>query len=216
MIAHKFQPGDPVTGRATADRRGIVEGISADGLHILVRYGSGSKRRQKFTNLRREVPDDGLLNEYGLARPHFKLLWLVSLGPVSWPDCMLRAISGQPAAGLRKLIRMGLLDGPAGKQPIRSKPFSLTGRGRETLGRIERGLHKPAWITEARATALGQLVHRPKDSVSLICVRQITLYSLERNGYIRFTHKFQWSMTDLGREAWQEYLAKDGAGCTAS
>lgn len=84
--------------------------------------------------------DHALIDEYGLNPLTYRLLRLASKSAIQWNGPGLRAITTQPANGLRKLVERGLLDGPAKTEKIAARPFELTAAGRDTLARIERGL----------------------------------------------------------------------------
>jgi hypothetical protein len=81
-----------------------------------------------------------LIDEYGLNPTTFRLLKLASKSAIEWNGPGLRAITTQPAPGLRKLVERGLLDGPARTEKVNCRPFSLTEEGRDVLARIERGV----------------------------------------------------------------------------
>lgn len=83
-----------------------------------------------------------LIDEYGLNPTTYRLLKLASKSAIAWNGPGLRAITTQPAPGLRKLVERGLLDGPGRTEKIAVRPFALTDAGRDTLARIERGLHR--------------------------------------------------------------------------
>lgn len=167
-------------------------------------------------------PTPALLDEYGLNQTTYRLLDLARSMTISWasPDHhkALKKISGNPAASIRKLIDRKLLTGPARGEKIHSRLIGLTATGLDTLERIERGLHRPDWISEARARVLGRMVETSglllrsdyaKDGISLT-----TLRSLAQHGYIERVTNIQWKITDLGREAWAEYNNHNQTGGT--
>jgi hypothetical protein len=84
--------------------------------------------------------DHQLIDEYGLNPLTYRLLRLASKSDIEWNGPGLRAITTQPANGLRKLVERGLLSGPGRTEKINCRPFALTDAGRDTLARIERGL----------------------------------------------------------------------------
>lgn len=158
-----------------------------------------------------------LCYEYDLHESLYLLLKLVEeSGPLRWDTAadytLLKEVSGNPAALLRHLIDRGLLSGPARGQKIQTAPFALTDQGRELLGKIERGLHTPAWLSEHKVKALERL-NRPHPVAWSVMkaegIRRVTLRSLVDNGYICISGP-GWEITDLGREALAEWSAQIG------
>ena len=88
--------------------------------------------------------------------------------------------------------------------------FALTATGLDVLQKVDRGLHRPAWMSESKANALRRLVDG-------VCMRQIlfkkygisgsTITSLLKAGYITHPHGStnDLAVTDLGREALRDY-----------
>lgn len=150
-----------------------------------------------------------LIDEYGLNEVTFKLLKLASKSDIQWNGPGLRAISGQPANSLRKLVDRGLLTGPARQEKIAARPFALTDAGRDTLARIERGLHRNEWMSAGKVKVLEllendfyfepQLLKKGANMMSLLSVRDA--------GYTTSTPGVIW-ITDLGREALSQWRAE--------
>jgi hypothetical protein len=149
--------------------------------------------------------------EYGLNEVHFGLLKLIEKSQiVHWDSeeyLKMRKLSGQPAVSLRKLVDMGLLCGPARGEPINSKPFELSEQGRSVIEKIERGLHKPEWLSEYRVKTLQVLDRANGVAWSVLKaegIQKITLLSLDRAGYVVWRDPFT-EITELGREALREW-----------
>jgi hypothetical protein len=98
--------------------------------------------------------DHQLIDEYGLNPTTYRLLKLAQGGPIEWLGPGLKAITTQPAPGLRKLVERGLLSGPARTEKVNCRPFEMTEKGRDVLGRIERGLHKNSWMSAGKVKLL--------------------------------------------------------------
>lgn len=166
--------------------------------------------------MKEKTPSHQLLDEYGLNEVTYKLLVLVAAAtePLSWkaikPIAAYYKITGNPAPSLHKLVDRGLLTGPARTEYVGTYPFAITDQGRDILARIQRGLHRWEWITPARAEALktlirqhGSLIYSPK--IHGHKFSRATLDSLVKHGYLRKDFS-TYRLTDLGREAWAEYL----------
>ena len=154
--------------------------------------------------------NEQLLDEYGLNQVNFTLLALVgATGPVQWPDPDLKRISGQPAPSLRKLVKRGLLDGPARGEAIRSKPFAITDKGQDILARIDRGLHRTTWLSAGRVKVLEMLADRDVARRGHLLnngAHHMSLISLRDAEYILASADGQWlTITALGLEALHEY-----------
>lgn len=168
------------------------------------------------------TPPLNLLDEYGLNQTTYRLLSLARGGPLSWasPDhhARLKQISGTPAASIRKLIDRKLLTGPARGEKIHSRLIGLTATGLDTLERIERGLHRPDWISEARSRVLARMVSNEGDLFRAAHTNDglnlTTLRSLAKHGYIEQVTSIYWRITPLGREAWTEYNNHNQTGGT--
>lgn len=151
-------------------------------------------------------PSPAFLDEYGLTEYLYDALKACD-SPTYWKQGGLT----QSIACLYKLRDRGLLGGPPTGKPY-SQPFHLTNAGRDLLARIERGLHKPEWLSEHKARALrviieknnGSIVHSP----AIHGFSKTTLESLARAGYVRAVTNVQWDITALGREAWAEWKCK--------
>lgn len=112
---------------------------------------------------------------------------------------------------LRSLVGRGLLLGPDTGQAIKARPFSLSEAGRELVGKIERGLHTPAWLSEYKVKAL-ECLDKPHPVAWSVLkeegIRKVTLGSLTKAGYL--TNGLGWEITDLGREALTEWKQANG------
>lgn len=146
-----------------------------------------------------------ILDEYGLSEYLYDALRACEQ-PTHWKQNGLT----HSIASLYKLRDRGLLKGPKTGQPY-SLPFHLTEAGRDLLSRVERGLHKPEWLSEHQAKALqtivknkGSIIHSPKTHG----FSKTTLQSLTRAGYLVQKTNIHWEITALGREAWQEARKK--------
>lgn len=154
-----------------------------------------------------------LLWEYQLHEAHWLILKLVEAGPVRWDTASsymrLKEISGQPAHLLRHLVERELLTGPVRGEVIRARPFELSELGREVLGKIERGLHRPEWLSEHKVRALEWLAGGQGNLVAVMKPRRLslnTLRSLQSNGYINSCDDERlWEISDLGKEALREW-----------
>lgn len=151
-------------------------------------------------------PSDQILYEYGLTKYHYGALKACE-DPTFWKTGSLT----HSIASLYKLRDRGLLTGPPTGKPY-SIPFHLTAAGRDLLARVERGLHKPEWLSEHQAKALqtivknnGTLIHSPK----IHGFSKTTLASLTRAGYLNQRTNVQWNITDLGREAETEWRERE-------
>lgn len=149
-------------------------------------------------------PNLAILAEYDLTEYLYDALKACE-HPTFWKQGELR----HAIHCLYKLCDRGLLSGPP-KGAAYSKPFHLTDQGRDVLARIERGLHKPEWLSEHQARCLKLLnsgVWRNVD-LRVMDVRQITIGSLAKAGYIMADNTdillARWYITDLGREAFTE------------
>lgn len=152
-------------------------------------------------------PNHALLDEYGLSEYLYDALKACEY-PTFWKQGDLT----HSIACLYKLRNRGLLTGPPTGSPY-SVPFSLSPTGRDLLGRLARGLHRPEWLTFNRKNALGTLVknggaliYSPKNHGSKFT--RTTLDSLARHGYVHKDFE-QWRITDLGREAWAEWQGRE-------
>lgn len=148
-------------------------------------------------------PGRAILDEYGLSEYLYDALKACE-HPTFWKQAGLT----HSIASLYKLRDRGLLTGPKTGKPY-SVPFALSDAGRDILARIQRGLHRPEWITLARANALqtvvknkGLLHYSPK--IYGRKFSRATLDSLVQHGYLRQESEL-YRLNDLGREAWQEY-----------
>lgn len=171
-----------------------------------------------------------LCYEYDLSEPHYLLLKLIEAsGPLRWDTAAdyarLKEVSGNPAALLRHLVDRGLLSGPARGEKIQAAPFGLTDEGRDLLGRIERGLHTPVWLSEHKVKAL-EVLSRGRLSLPGKVrerIKQVTLNSLIEAGYVEVERLdsmddagcvcvgySDWVITDLGWEALGEWAAQNG------
>lgn len=146
-----------------------------------------------------------LLREYELNEPKFKILKLIQeKGEASWDE-----LQAANFFAIRGMIDAGLVDGPTRSQKIRAKPFSLTQKGLDILGKCERRLHTPAWLAESEhKVAALRLLSENEGRITPLQrkeagVRLVTLNSLRDNDYVNFT--CYWSLTEVGREAWNEY-----------
>ena len=145
-------------------------------------------------------PPDQILAEYGLSEYLYDALKACEQ-PTYWKQGNLT----HSITSLYKLRDRGLLKGPKTGQP-HFLPFHLTAAGRDLLSRVERGLHKPEWLSEHQANALQFLALHPKLALvdrRFYRIKLITLNSLERAGYIS-SGGIDCVITALGREAWQE------------
>lgn len=168
-----------------------------------------------------QLPAHQLLDEYGLNQVTFKLLGMADAAtePLTWaaikPIAAFYKITGNPAPALRKLVDRGLLTGPARNEDIKAKPFALTDAGRDILARIQRGLHRPRWISPAKAKILRLLTNNYHTSENLkdwnIHPASMALASLTQAGYIQYSSG-HWRLTPLGLEAWAEYLVTTPLG----
>lgn len=148
-------------------------------------------------------PTPALLDEYGLSEYLYDALKACT-DPTYWKTGDLT----HSIALLYKLRDRGLLTGPKTGKPY-SIPFHLTKAGRDLLSRVERGLHKPEWLSEHQVRALDWLSNStiPAYSTHLLSfykIRLVTIRSLLNAGYVS-TDGIEYSLTPLGREAWQEY-----------
>lgn len=145
-------------------------------------------------------PSDQILDEYGLTLYLYDALKACK-DPTYWKTGNLT----HSITSLYKLRDRGLLTGPKTGQP-HFLPFHLTAAGRDLLSRVERGLHKPEWLSQHQSKALraiaknGFIIHSPKAHG----FSKTTLASLTRAGYLNQRSNIQWEITALGREAWQE------------
>jgi hypothetical protein len=156
------------------------------------------------------MPTPQLLDEYGLNEVTYGLLLLAFEHNIQWSEHQveLKQISGQPAVALRKLVDRGLLTGPGRGVNIGAQVFALTQRARRILAKIERGLHRPRWLSPARARALQYLSGGAGWDEAILRPRKIylpTLLALKKAGYVQESPKTMWRITDLGQEAWAEY-----------
>lgn len=163
-----------------------------------------------------QLPSHQLLDEYGLNAVTYQFLALVhqAAHPFDWfllkHVARTEKITGNPAPALRKLVDRGLITGPARSEGISARRFGPTDQGEIIFSRIRRGLHRWEWITPARAEALKTLI---RQRGSLLYSQKIygskfsrpTLDSLVKHGYVRKDFEM-YRLTDLGREAWAEYL----------
>lgn len=146
-------------------------------------------------------PSDQILAEYGLTEYLYDALKACEQ-PTYWKQGQLT----HSIASLYKLRDRGLLKGPKTGQPY-FLPFHLTEAGRDLLGRVERGLHKPEWLSEHQAKALGVLASRRSllhNDRKIFSLTKGTLDSLIRAGYVS-DGGLDYAITALGREAWQEW-----------
>jgi len=157
-------------------------------------------------------PNQALLNEYGLNTITYRLLDLARRTPLHWArhSDALKKISGNSANSLRKLVDRHLLVGPQRGEGIASKMFALTASGLDTLQCLDRGLHKPDWLSAGRVTVLRLLVEYGdlSERKLLDCgAHKMSLISLRDAGYINqlATSGTWYDLTPLGREAWLEY-----------
>jgi len=115
---------------------------------------------------------------------------------------------------MRKLVHRGLLIGPAQSEDINTRPFVATQSGYNLLGRIERGLHTPGWLSASRVRALKWLSSNDGRGIDMLRPRgisMITMRALRKAGYISTADEATWRITDLGREAWAEWLKKEAS-----
>jgi DNA-binding PadR family transcriptional regulator len=163
--------------------------------------------------------DHALIDEYGLNPLNYRLLKLASKSDIQWNGPGLRAITTQPANGLRKLVERGLLSGPAQSEKITARPFSLTDQGRDTLARIERGLHRnDLWMSAGKLKVLELLTDGGPASHRQLLDRGaavMSILSLLDAGYIkefvRTGVQSDYHLTDLGREALAQWRAENAA-----
>lgn len=148
-------------------------------------------------------PDRPILDEYGLTEYLYDVLKLCET-PTLWKTGGLT----HSIASLYKLRDRGLLSGPPTGKP-HSVPFALSQAGRDLLSRVERGLHRPEWLTVNRVEALktltrqsGVLIYSPK--IHGRKFNRATLDSLVKHGYLRKDFE-TYRLTDLGRETWAEW-----------
>ena len=149
--------------------------------------------------MEKSKPSPALLDEYGLTEYTYDALKACE-HPTYWKQDRLT----HSIASLYNLRDRGLLSGPLTGKPY-SEPFHLTDAGRDLLSRVERGLHKPEWLSEHKARALEWLAERTGYDVSLMRPQGIsltTLRSLEKNGYLESQNETLWRITDVGLEAW--------------
>jgi hypothetical protein len=156
------------------------------------------------------MPNRDLLAEYDLWEGAYETLTaLRDGGPLAWPHPTLDAISGNPAKALRKFVDLRLLTGPARGQKIDAAPFAITQAGLDVLRRVERGLHKPAWLTQGKLRALECLVRRGGSALRAGLagapdrVHPGALSALVGAGYVEAQGEAV-CITDLGREAYEE------------
>jgi len=158
-------------------------------------------------------PKDTLLLEYGLNLIQYRLLALLAeAGPITWPDKRLIAVTRSPGPSLRKLIALRLLSGPAPEQIIRGYPLALTEQGAAVLDKVRRGQHRVSWLSEHKWAALARLADGPLPGDAHEGYKLVTLRSLVENGYAAFDG-VEYTLTDLGREAWAEALADNRRMC---
>ncbi|MCL4295744.1 MAG: hypothetical protein KJ077_08455 [Anaerolineae bacterium] len=157
-----------------------------------------------------------LFFEYGLNVTQGQMILLVAAEGLLWWGNLeqlkkARAISGQAGMTLLSLARRGLLLGPDPGQAIKARPFSLSEAGRDLVGKVERGLHTPAWLSEHKVKAL-ECLDKPHPVAWSVLkdkgVRKVTLGSLTKAGYL--TNGLGWEITDLGREALAEWRQANG------
>lgn len=158
----------------------------------------------------------GLIDEYGLNPLNYRLLKLAQGSDIEWNGPGLRAITTQPATGLRKLVHRGLLDGPAQSEKITARPFALTDKGRETLAKIERGLHRnDLWMSAGKLKVLEMLsAGGPASHRRLLDqgAAVMSILSLRDAKYIQEHARAgsqTYALTDLGREALEQWRAEN-------
>jgi hypothetical protein len=156
-----------------------------------------------------------LLDEYGLNEVNWRLLALVAAAasPLKWkeikPIAAYYKITGNPAPSLHKLVDRGLLSGPARTEHIMSSPFQATGQGHTILAKIERGLHRPMWLSAARLKVLNILKEGYQAERDLLhqhkCHPRAILSLSDANYIYQPDGTDTWHITALGSEAWAEY-----------
>lgn len=161
-----------------------------------------------------------LIDEYGLNEVTYKLLKLAEGSPITWGGPGLKAITGQPANSLRKLVDRGLLTGPARDEKISARPFALTAAGRDTLARIERGLHRNVWMSAGKLKVLelleggGALSQRELMDAG---ANTMSMLSVIDAGYISQRRARDWyyyGITEVGREALTQWRSENTARAT--
>lgn len=157
-----------------------------------------------------------LFFEYGLNVTQGEMMLLVAAEGLLWWGNFeqlkkAKTVSGQAGMTLRSLVGRGLLLGPDTGQAIKARPFSLSEAGRELVGKVERGLHTPGWLTEHKVKAL-ECLDKPHPVAWSVLkdegIRKGTLGSLTKSGYL--TNGLGWEITDLGREALAEWRQVNG------